>query len=144
VDYKKIKIILIEDNFDDANLTIFAFRSESLDKNILHLKDGEEAIKFFFENKSFADQHFCEGINVILLDLHLPKVDGRDVLRQLKQNEKTKEIPVVILTSSNNDPIIEECNRLGADSFIVKPVTADGFIKVINGLGRFWAENNRL
>lgn len=131
---------MVEDNNDDANLTILGFRSEGLDKNVILLKDGEQALDYFFKNN---EEDHCEGVKVILLDLHLPKVDGIEVLKQLKANEKTKSLPVVILTSSDNDPIIEKCRKLGADSYIVKPVTADGFIKIVNSLGRFWADNYR-
>jgi two-component system, response regulator len=143
VDYSKIKIILVEDNEDDANLTIMGFRSEGLDKNVVLLKDGEEALNYFFDDEAFKQEDLCTSINVILLDLHMPKVDGIQVLKKLKSEERTRKIPVVILTSSDSDPVIDECRKLGADSYIVKPVTTEGFLQVVNSLGRFWSHNYR-
>jgi two-component system, response regulator len=137
-------IILIEDNDDDATLTMRAFREKGLDENVTLLRDGEEALDFIFNHKTVNGEHFAGNeTTLILLDLNMPKVDGKEVLEKLKSNEGTKDIPVVILTSSDDDPSIEECRKLGANNYIVKPVTLEGFIKVVNNLGLYWSDSFR-
>jgi CheY-like chemotaxis protein len=145
-DDKKSKsptIILVEDNVDDASLTLRAFRSKGLDKHITYLRDGEQAIDFIFNNKEVDGAHFTKDTTVILLDLHMPRVSGQEVLEKIKSNPVTKDIPVVILTSSDDDPSIEECKALGANHYIVKPVTPEGFLKVVTELGWYWSDSFR-
>ncbi|MBA3665781.1 MAG: response regulator [Bacteroidetes bacterium] len=143
MEIEKIEILLVEDNVDDANMTLRAFKSQNLDKNVLLLKNGEEAIDFIFNNVEFDHKKFTGLTTVILLDLHMPKIDGFEVLKKLKSNHATKHIPVVVLTGSDEDPSIEVCRKLGASNYIVKPVTLEGFIKVVLQLGHFWSDNFR-
>ncbi|HEX8516694.1 MAG TPA: response regulator [Bacteroidia bacterium] len=129
-----IEIILVEDNPDDAFFTKRAFIEANVNNQILILTDGEEAINFFFHDKSFANQTFEGKSKLILLDMNLPKVDGMTILTKLKASESTKSIPVVILTATENDPKMKEALALGADSYIIKPVTFEGFLKVVKKL----------
>jgi two-component system response regulator len=138
----EIEIILVEDNQDDATLTIRALRSQNLFNNIIHLKNGQEALDFVFNGAEFNGNKFNHNPKVVLLDLKMPKVNGIEVLEQLKGNPKTKTIPVVILTSSAEDPDIKKCYDLGANSYIVKPVGFDNFSKTVVDLGLYWLVMN--
>jgi two-component system, response regulator len=127
-----VEILLVEDNPDDAGLTIRALKKHNLANNLLHLQDGEEALNFLFSEK-------INGIpKVILLDLKMPKVDGIEVLRRIKSDERKKIIPVVVLTSSKEERDIVESYKLGVNAYIVKPVDFDKFVKAISEIGFFW------
>ena len=127
-----VEILLVEDNPDDAGLTIRALKKYNLSNQLLHLTDGEEAINFIFGEK-------MNGLpKVILLDLKMPKVDGIEVLRKLKSDETKKIIPVVVLTSSKEEKDIIESYKLGVNAYIVKPVDFDKFVKAISEIGLFW------
>lgn len=127
-----VEILLVEDNPDDAGLTIRALKKHNLANNLLHLHDGEEALNFLFSEK-------LNGIpKVILLDLKMPKVDGIEVLRRIKSDERKKVIPVVVLTSSKEERDIVESYKLGVNAYIVKPVDFDKFVKAISEIGFFW------
>lgn len=134
----EMEILLIEDNLSDAELTIRALQKHKIANNIIHLKDGSEALDFLFGTGSFADRNTDDKPKVILLDLKMPKVDGMEVLTIIKSNELTKKIPVVILTSSKEHPDIDRAYTLGANSYIVKPVQFQGFMKAITDLGLYW------
>ncbi len=127
-----IEILLVEDNPDDAGLAIHALKKHNMANNLLHLSDGEEALKYLF---SATTPHIPR---VILLDLKMPKVDGIEVLRRLKSDEARKVIPVVVLTSSKEDRDIIESYKLGANAYVVKPVDFDKFVKAIAEIGVFW------
>jgi two-component system response regulator len=130
--HNAVEVLLIEDNPDDAGLTIRALKKHNLANNLLHLHDGEEALNYLFKAK-------LTGIpKVILLDLKMPKVDGIEVLRRLKSDEVRKVIPVVVLTSSKEDRDIVESYKLGVNAYIVKPVDFDKFVKAISEIGFFW------
>lgn len=133
-----VEIIIVEDNLHDAELTIRALRKNKLSNNLLHLKDGAEALDFIFGEGEYAHREIDVFPKVILLDIKMPKVDGIQVLTRLKKEEKTKLIPVVILTSSKEHPDIEICYKLGASSYIVKPVEFEGFMKAIADIGFYW------
>ncbi len=126
-----VEVLLIEDNPDDAELTIRVLKKHNLANNLVHLQDGEEALEFLF----------AEGNNnipkLILLDLKMPKVDGIEVLRKLKNNEQKKIIPVVILTSSKEERDIIESYHLGVNAYVVKPVEFDKFVEAVAKLGLF-------
>lgn len=140
----EIEIILVEDNPDDARLAIMALKTNRLNNKIIHLKDGQEAIDFLFHGKEFNGIVFnSHHPKVILLDLKMPKVDGKEVLREVKSHDKTKHIPVVVLTSSAEDPDIKTCYELGANSYIVKPVEFPNFSKTVSELGLYWVVMNR-
>ena len=133
-----IEILLVEDSPDDAELTIRAIGNNKLANRILHVKDGEEALNYIFGTGSYVGLDVNDSPKLVLLDLKLPKVDGIEVLRCIKSDENTKCIPVVVLTSSNQDRDMKECYRLGANSYIVKPVEYDDFMKAVSDLSRYW------
>jgi len=132
---KTVEILLIEDNPNDAELTIRALKKSNLTNNILHLKDGEEAITYLFPE---IEPHRHTAPKVILLDLKLPKVDGIQILKRLKSNEHTKVIPVVVLTSSQEERDIVESYKLGVNSYVTKPVVFEKFISAVSNLGLYW------
>jgi CheY-like chemotaxis protein len=135
----ELEIILVEDNQDDANLAIRAFKKNNVCNNLVHLKNGEEALNFIFHGATFDGKIFTEAPKVILLDLKMPKVNGMEVLEAIKKDPSTKTIPVVVLTSSAEDPDIKTCYELGANSYIVKPVEFDNFVKTVVDLGMYWS-----
>ncbi|MCW3089704.1 MAG: response regulator [Ferruginibacter sp.] len=134
----EIQILLVEDNTNDAELTIRALQKHKIANNIIHLKDGADAIDFLFGKGIYENRDTNNKPNVILLDLKMPKVDGLEVLKVIKTDEFTKKIPVVMLTSSKENPDIQKAYALGANSYIVKPVGFEGFTKAIMELGFYW------
>jgi CheY-like chemotaxis protein len=138
MDNNTVEILLIEDSMNDAELTIRALRQGKINNQLIHLKNGAEALDFLFGTGQFEGRNISNKPKVIMLDLKMPKVDGLEVLKQIKANELTKSIPVVILTSSKEHPDIERAYSLGANSYIVKPVEFDEFAKAVAGLGLYW------
>ncbi len=138
-----IEILLIEDNEHDAEMTIRALKKSRITNGVVHLKDGVQALDFLFGTGAFADRDISEKPKVILLDLKMPKVDGIEVLEKIKSSELTKKIPVVVLTSSKENPDIEKCYALGANSYIVKPVDFTGFMEAISNSGMYWVMLNQ-
>lgn len=136
-----IEILLIEDNPYDAELIINSLRDQNLANDIYLAKDGAQALDYLFQEDGSLRQ---EKPKLILLDLKLPKVSGLEILRRLKDNEQAKGIPVVVLTSSNVESDIEECYRLGVNSFITKPVEFESFAKAVSSLGHYWLLINKL
>ena len=136
--FDKVEILLIEDNQNDAELTIRALKKRNLANNLVHLKDGAEALDFIFANGNYADRDVTNIPKVVLLDLKMPKVNGIQVLTKIRADERTKKIPVVVLTSSKEDPDVAECYKLGANSYIVKPVEFDNFLDAVTNLGYYW------
>ena len=132
-----VEILLVEDNPDDAELTIRTLRKNNLANNLLHVQDGEEALQYLFK------ESVSRSPKLILLDLKMPKVDGIEVLRKLKADPDKKIIPVVVLTSSKEDRDIIETYQLGVNAYIVKPVEFDKFIKAITEIGMFWLVSNQ-
>ena len=126
-----VEILLIEDNPDDAGLAIRALKKNNLANNLLHLQDGQEALDFLFDDNNQMPK-------LILLDLKMPKVDGIEVLRKLKSDERKRIIPIVVLTSSKEERDIVESYKLGVNAYIVKPVDFDQFVKAVTELGFFW------
>jgi two-component system response regulator len=134
----QVEILLVEDNADDAEMAIHALRKKNLANKLIHLQDGEEALDFLFGTGKFAGRDVTLRPRLILLDLKMPKVDGMQVLAKVKSNDATKKIPVVILTSSKEDPDLSKCYELGANSYIVKPVEFDSFNNAVTELGMYW------
>jgi two-component system response regulator len=140
---KAVDILLIEDNMNDAELTIRSLRKAKINNNLIHLKNGAEAIDFLFGNGKLEGRENRIQPKLILLDLKMPKIDGLEVLSRIKSDPLTKSIPVVILTSSKEHPDIEGAYTLGANSYIVKPVEYDEFAKVISNLSFYWLLMNQ-
>ncbi|EAY31407.1 response regulator [Microscilla marina] len=136
-------ILLVEDSINDAELTIRALKRKNVCNKIHHVLDGEEALDFIFSRGTYIDQPFPASLKLILLDIKLPKIDGLEVLKVLKAHEKTKLIPVVMLTSSNQEPDIAESYKSGANSYIVKPVAFDKFVEAVVDVGMYWVIRNQ-
>ncbi|MFC0772996.1 response regulator [Terrimonas alba] len=140
-----VEVLLVEDNSTDAELTIRELKKHNMANNLVHLKDGEEALAFIFATGKYAgikEMHYLP--RVILLDIQMPKVNGIEVLQAIKADPRTRSIPVVMLTSSKEDPDIRVCYDLGANSYIVKPVNFEGFAAAIKNLGFYWLLLNQL
>lgn len=140
----EVEILLVEDTTADAELTIRALKKSCLVNNLVWVKDGAEALDFIFASGAYAERDQAHQPKVVLLDLRLPRVSGIDVLRRLKSDERTRTIPVVVLTSSKEDVDIDECYRLGVNSYITKPVSFDEFVKVVGELGLYWLLLNKI
>ncbi len=137
-DTEAVDILLVEDNPQDAELTIRALKKHNLANHLFTVEDGAEALDFIFCRGKYATRENGHSPKVVLLDLKLPKVSGLDVLRALKQDEKTRAIPVVVVTSSREDPDIKTAYALGANSYVVKPVEFDAFAESVSSLGMYW------
>jgi two-component system response regulator len=139
-----LDIILVEDNPDDVELTLDALKTHKLSNRVKVLRDGEEAVDYFFGTGKYADRDVCDRPKVILLDLKLPKVDGLEVLRRIRSDERTKTLPVVVLTSSNEQKDRIESYQLGVNSYIVKPVEFDSFARAVAQIGFYWLLLNKV
>ena len=137
------EILLVDDSQDDVDLTLHTLRRENLANNISVVRDGEEALDYIFCRGKFADRSFDQPPRLVLLDLKLPKVDGIEVLRQVKADERTKLIPVVVLTSSKEERDVMNGYSLGANSYIQKPVDFDQFRDTIKRIGLYWLVTNQ-
>ncbi|HEX8461959.1 MAG TPA: response regulator [Segetibacter sp.] len=131
-------LLLVEDNKSDAMLTIRALKKHNLANNLIHLIDGAEALDFLFCKGAYAERNMEDKPKVIFLDIKMPKVSGLEVLRIIKSDERTKSIPVVMMTSSKEEKDIVESHHLGANSYVVKPVGFENFSKTIAELGFYW------
>ncbi len=134
----EVEILLVEDNADDVELTLHALRGEHISNRIQVARDGEEALDFLFARGAHHGRDTTRPPKVILLDLKLPKVDGLDVLREVKKNPPTQFIPVVVLTSSREERDLVESYQLGVNSYIQKPVDFEQFRRTIKQLGLYW------
>jgi CheY-like chemotaxis protein len=132
----ELEILLVEDNAADAKLTTIALQDANVSNKIVLLRDGKEALEYIF---SKIDTSIPK---VIFLDLKMPKVNGNEVLAKLKQDARTRKIPVVMFTSSQEPRDIKECFDLGANSYVVKPVDYDDFSKVVKSMGQYWTLHN--
>lgn len=133
-----IDILLVEDNPDDAGLVIRSLKKHNLANNLLHLLDGEQALDYVFCKGKYHDRKISDKPKVILLDLKMPKIGGLEVLNAIKSDPRTAAIPVVIMTSSNEERDRVESYKLGSNSYIVKPVEFDNFSKAVAELGFYW------
>ena len=133
-----IEILLVEDNPADAELTMRALKKVHIANKVFLVSDGEEALDFLFARGKFTGREQIQNPKVILLDLKLPKISGIEILRTIKASEKLKTIPVVVLTSSKEDPDIKRCYELGVNSYVVKPVGFENFLKAVSELGVYW------
>jgi len=132
------QILLVEDNQDDAGLTIRSLKKSNLGNSLIHLTNGVEALDFLFARGIFSERNIDDKPKLILLDLKMPKMDGIEVLRIIKIDEKTKTIPVVVMTSSKEDRDIIESYKLGVNSYVVKPIGFENFAKAVTEVGLYW------
>jgi len=139
----EIEILLVEDNQDDLDMALRALRKANLTNRIQAVRDGAEALEFIFCEGAFTGRRFENPPKVILLDLKLPKIDGMDVLKRIKNDPRTKMIPVVILTSSKEQRDVIESYNLGVNSYIVKPVNFEQFAMAVQELGMYWLLHNQ-
>ncbi len=139
----RIEILLVEDNPTDAELTIRSLKKHNLANKLVWVKDGAEALDFLYARGEFADRDGNNRPKVIMLDLRLPKVDGLEVLKQIKADEHLATIPVVVLTSSKEDRDVTRSYELGANSFVSKPVEFDAFADAVAKLGLYWVLINK-
>lgn len=135
---EEVEILLVEDNIEDVELTLHALRQEKLANCVQVVRDGEEALDFLFCRKAYASRSFEGPPHVVLLDLKLPKVDGLEVLREVKADPRTKAIPVVILTASREERDLINGYHLGANGYIQKPVDFEEFRNIVKQLGLYW------
>jgi two-component system response regulator len=131
-------ILLVEDNPNDEELTLRALRKNNILNEVVVARDGVEALDYLFARGSFAGRDPCELPTIVLLDLKLPKIDGLEVLRRLRSDERTRILPVVILTSSREERDLVEGYRLGANSYVRKPVDFSKFVDAVRQLGLYW------
>ena len=131
-------ILLVEDNPDDEALTLRALKKNNIFNEVVVTRDGAEALDYMFAEGEYTQRDIHDLPKVILLDLKLPKIDGIEVLARLRANEHTRKIPIVILTTSNEDIDVAKCYDSGANSYIQKPVDFDQFIEVVRQLGMYW------
>jgi two-component system, response regulator len=143
VNSAELDILLVEDNQDDVDLALHALRREKLANNICVARDGEEALDFLFCRGAFAHRSFDQPPKLVLLDLKLPKVDGMEVLKQVKGDPRTRTIPVVIMTSSKEERDLVAGYHLGANSYIQKPVDFDQFRETVKSVGLYWLVINQ-
>jgi two-component system response regulator len=136
-------ILLVEDNPDDEELTLLSLRKNNLAHEIIVVRDGVEAIEFLFGNGQYAGRDVSRVPTVILLDLKLPKLDGLGVLKRLRTDERTRTLPVVVLTSSSQDADVIASYNLGANSYVRKPVEFGAFVEAVSSLGLYWVLLNR-
>jgi two-component system, response regulator len=138
-----LDIILVEDNPADVELTLDALRENHIANRVKVLRDGEEAINYIFRRGEHSDCGICERPALVLLDLNLPKIGGIDILKRIRSDERTKKIPVVVLTSSRLDQDRIESYDLGVNSYIVKPVEFENFTHAVAQIGYYWAVLNK-
>jgi two-component system, response regulator len=141
--FDAVEILIVEDNPTDAELTIRALKEQNLANKLFVAGDGAEALDFIFCRGKFTDRHPCTPMKVIFFDLKLPKVSGLEVLKEIKTDEKMKRLPVVIVTSSREDPDIQTAYDLGANSYVVKPVQFDAFRQAMSNAGLYWVLVNQ-
>jgi CheY-like chemotaxis protein len=134
----QVEILLVEDDPNDVELTLRTLKAGNLANQVFVAHDGAEALDFFFGESAHPLKEIGVVPRVILLDLKLPKVDGLEVLRRLKADKRTESLPVVVLTSSSEEPDIATAYRLGAKSYIVKPVDFEAFARAVSELGLYW------
>ncbi len=137
-DLNEVEILLVEDNPRDVEMTLRALKKHNITNNVHVVKDGAEALEFVFATGAYVSRNMQRKPKVILLDLKLPKVDGIEVLRKIKADERTRVIPVAVLTSSREDRDLQTCYDLGVNSYIVKPVEFENFVRAVSELGLYW------
>jgi two-component system, response regulator len=143
-DFDQVEILLIEDNPNDGELTLLAFKKNKISNRIYVVANGEKALDFIFCRDEFADRQNCKHPKLIILDLKLPQINGLEVLEELKKNDITKRIPVVVLTSSKEERDLITTYKLGVNSYIVKPMDFEQFSDTIREIGLYWLSLNQV
>jgi two-component system response regulator len=138
-----VEVVLVEDNAQDAELILRVLKKNNLANNIFTIDDGAEAVDYLFRKGKYSNRNMAGNLKIILLDLKLPKVNGLEILKMVKADNRTKYIPVVILTSSSEDPDIKTAYEMGANSYVVKPVGFDPFVEAIGKMGDYWLLINK-
>jgi two-component system, response regulator len=138
-----VEILLVEDNPNDVELTLRALKQHNLANRVVVVEDGAEALDFIFATGAHSDRNIQNIPKVVFLDLKLPKVDGLEVLRRMKADERTAKIPVVILTSSQEERDVVESYKLGVNSYVVKPVDFEQFVTAVQEIGLYWLLVNK-
>ena len=141
---EQIEILLAEDSPKDAEMTQRALRKDNLGNRLYWVKDGAEALDFLYCRGAYANRDLARPPKLVLLDLKMPRVDGIEVLRHIKADERTRIIPVLVMTSSNEERDVTESYRLGANSYIVKPIEFGLFLDVVAKIGLYWVLTNRV
>jgi CheY-like chemotaxis protein len=141
--YEQVEILLVEDKSTDAELTLRALKRHNLANRVLWVKDGQEALDYVFAAGNYAERSPSGDPKLILLDIKLPKISGVDVLRRLKTDERSRSIPVTMLTSSAEERDVVESYQLGVNSYIVKPVDFNKFVETVSEVGMYWMVVNR-
>ena len=141
---KEFEILLIEDNADDEELTVLALQDNNLANRLVIVRDGAEALDYLFGSGAFAGRDVTQLPGLALLDLKLPKIDGLEVLRRIRADERTRRLPVVVLTSSKEEQDLIKSYDLGANSYIRKPVDFDQFTMAVRQLGLYWLVLNEV
>ncbi len=142
---KEVEILLVEDDPDDAELTLHAFNSsvDMLTRNLFHVKDGVEALDFIFGQNAFDGERVKTDLKLIILDLKLPKLNGLEVLKAIREDERTKKLPVIMFTSSKEKRDILEAYDLGVNSYIVKPLAFEIYVSTVASMGNYWMTMNQ-
>jgi two-component system response regulator len=143
-DFNEVEILLVEDNPYDAELTLRALKNKGLANKLLTFPDGVEALDFLFGTGAYAGRNLAVRPKVVLLDLKLPRISGLEVLQRIKNDERTKTIPVVIMTSSQEESDIVRSYNLGVNSYMVKPVDFDKFFQAVEEMGLYWLLLNKI
>jgi CheY-like chemotaxis protein len=138
MNYNDVEILFVDDSPDDAVLALRALKKSGFADKLLHVKDGAEALDFLYCSGTYASRTGRKHPKLILLDLKMPKLLGMEVLEKIKSDPGLKSIPVVILTSSNEESDVQKCYALGANSYVTKPVESDSFFKTIKDIGFYW------
>lgn len=141
---RPVEILLVEDNPNDAELSLYALKKYKVANHIFHARDGAEALDYIFCTGPFANRQIEDVPRVILLDLKLPKVDGHEVLKRIKSDDRTRNIPVVVLTSSREERDVIESYHQGVNSYIVKPIDFEQFTEAVRKLGMYWLLLNEI
>jgi two-component system, response regulator len=142
--FELVEILLVEDNPEDAEMTLRALRKRNLANHLHWVKDGAEALDYLFCRGQYAGRDLARPPRLVLLDIKMPKVDGIEVLRQVKGSPELKTVPVVVMTSSNEERDVVESYRLGVNSYIVKPVAFEAFIETVAKIDLYWVLTNRV
>jgi two-component system, response regulator len=139
-----VEILVVEDNPDEAGLMLYALRENNVGENVYVARDGQEAIDFLFSTGAYADRKNLPRPKLVLLDIKLPLVSGLEVLRQMKANDATRAVPIIVMTASRMESDVDECYDLGVNSYVVKPLDFDEFSETVRTIGYYWLRLNQL